>query len=219
MYSTSSDTGALAECANALAHAHRLQLLELLRGGPLSVDELARRTGLTMSNTSRHLQILRRSGFVDPERRGKQIFYSLSSITEYSALVTVLRAVRERHASIIGQLRSDYLRAQELLEPISRDELVARLREGLVTVIDVRPENEYATGHIAGAINIPLSDLQTHLGKFESGREIIAYCRGAHCILSFEAVAALQAFGFRARRLDSDLAEWTIAGLAVAPMP
>ncbi|WP_241082017.1 ArsR/SmtB family transcription factor [Achromobacter xylosoxidans] len=206
---------ALADSAGALAHSHRLQLLEHMKQQPQSVEDLAAKVGLTVANASRHLQILRRACLVNAKRRGKHVYYELCSFEEHSALVAALRAVRERQAATVSQLRTDFLREKELLEPISRNELIALLRAGAVTVIDVRPEAEYAGGHIAGAVNVPLGQLEAHLGTLKQNCEVVAYCRGPHCVLSFEAVAALQRLGFRARRLQEGPVEWAAAGLTV----
>lgn len=203
----------IALCADALSHIHRLELLELLRDGPLCVEALTERSGLSMANTSRHLQILRRACLVEGYRQGKQVFYSLRNQDEYAALIAALRAVNERQNMTLRQLRADYLRARERLSPVSRDQLRALIRDELVTIIDVRPATEFEHGHITGALNIPLGELEAHLGALPSCREIVAYCRGPNCILSFEAVAALQALGFKARRLQDGPIEWSSAGL------
>lgn len=208
----------IAACAGALSHAHRLQLLDHLREGPLCVETLAERTSLSMANASRHLQILRRACLVDAARQGKQVFYSLRDQDEYAALIAALRAVRERQNATVRQLRADYLRARERLQPVSRDQLRELIRDELVTVIDVRPATEFEHGHITGALNIPLGELESRLGALPFDREIVAYCRGPHCILSFEAVAVLQALGFKARRLEDGPAEWTAAGLTEAQL-
>lgn len=213
MTTTNSDIDSLAECANAISHPHRLKLLEALRSESLSVDQLARQTGLTLANASRHLQILRRTSFVYAERRGKQIFYALQDPEGYAGVITALRAVTKKQNAVIRDLRVDYLTAREKLQPVSRDDLLEAIREDRVQIIDVRPASEYESGHIINAMNIPLGDLDSHLGELSAGQEIVAYCRGPHCILSFEAVAALQSHGFRARRLSGNPALWQESGL------
>jgi len=210
------DLEELAERASALGHAHRLTLLDLLKDGALSVDELAGRASLSLPNTSRHLQILRRASMVEAQRNGKHVFYSLGDVAEYQALIAALRAVRERNAAAVRDLRLDYLRARERLEPISCEELLSRLQDDVVTLIDVRPQDEFSTGHIPGALNIPLGLLEASIGNFPSAREVVAYCRGPHCILSFEVVAALQALGYKVRRLEDGLPQWRAAGLSGA---
>jgi len=205
----------LAEVAQALGHAHRLELLEHLAQGVRSVEELSARAHLTFANTSRHLQILRRARLVDTERRGKHVLYRLAGATEVVALIKALGRVGERNVAEIGRVVSDYFQARDALEPVSRDDLVARLRDDLVTVLDVRPEDEFALGHLPGALNIPLAELERRLGELPKGREVIAYCRGPYCVLSFEAVAALRARGYRVRRLEDGYPEWKAAGLPI----
>ncbi|MEF9388422.1 metalloregulator ArsR/SmtB family transcription factor [Ralstonia solanacearum species complex bacterium KE056] len=216
MPSSPAELDGLAECASALAHPHRLQLTELLRAGPLNVEQLAKQANLTVANASRHLQILRRACLVDATRQGKQVFYELRDLDEYAALIAALRVVLDRQRATIRQLRADYLRKRELLAPVSRDELIALIRDEQVTIIDVRPEAEYGNSHIAGAINIPLGQLEARLSELPADREIVAYCRGPHCILSFEAVAALQGLGFKVRRLADGPVQWAAAGLTEA---
>lgn len=205
----------LAEVAQALGHAHRLELLEHLAQGERSVEELSSRSGLTFANTSRHLQILRRARLVETERRGKHIFYRLAGDAEVVALTNALGRVGERNMAEIDRVKADYFRARDALEPVSRAVLLSRLRDGLVTLLDVRPEDEFAVGHLPGALNIPLADLEHRLGELPQDREVIAYCRGPYCVLSFEAVAALRARGYLVRRLEDGYPEWKAAGLPV----
>jgi len=185
----------LAEIAQALGHAHRLELLEHLGQGERSVEELATRTGLTVANTSRHLQLLRRAALVEGRREGKSVFYRLSAE--------------------IARVMATYFRARDGLEPVSRIELLDRLRAGTATVLDVRPADEFQQGHLPGALNIPLAQLERRLAELPPDREIVAYCRGAWCVLSFEAVAALRQRGYRARRLEDGFPEWKVSGLPI----
>src|SRR6201982_532444 len=203
----------LAEVAQALGHAHRLELLEHLAQGVRSVEELSARAHLTFANASRHLQILRRARLVETERRGKHVLYRLAGDAEVVALIKALGRVGERNVAEIGRVVTDYFQARDALEPVSRDDLVARLRDDLVSVLDVRPEDEFALGHLPGALNIPLAELERRLGELPRNREVIAYCRGPYCVLSFEAVAALRARGYRVRRLEDGYPEWKAAGL------
>lgn len=205
----------LAEVAQALGHAHRLELLEHLAQGVRSVEELSTRAHLTFANTSRHLQILRRARLVEAERSGKRILYRLAGDGEVVALTKALGRVGERNMAEIDRVMADYFRARDALEPVSRDDLVSRLHEGAVTVLDVRPEDEFAVGHLPGALNIPLAELERRLGELPADREVIAYCRGPYCVLSFEAVAALRARGYLVRRLEDGYPEWKAAGLPV----
>lgn len=205
----------LAEMAQALGHPHRLELLEHLAQGVRSVEELSVRAHLTFANTSRHLQILRRARLVETERRGKHVLYRLAGDTEVVALIKALGRVGERNIAEIGRVVTDYFHARDALDPVSRDDLVARLRDDLVTVLDVRPEDEFALGHLPGALNIPLAELERRLGELPKDQEVIAYCRGPYCVLSFEAVAALRARGYRVRRLEDGYPEWKAAGLPI----
>ena len=205
----------LAEVAQALGHAHRLELLEHLAQGMRSVEQLSARAHLTFANTSRHLQILRRARLVETERRGKNVLYRLTGEVEVVALVKALGRVGERNVAEIGRVVSDYFHARDALEPVSRDDLFAKLRDDLVTLLDVRPEDEFALGHLPGALNIPFAELERRLGELSRSREVIAYCRGPYCVLSFEAVSALRARGYRVRRLEDGYPEWKAAGLPV----
>src|SRR5206468_13122462 len=198
----------LAEVAQALGHPHRLELLEHLAQGMRSVEELSARAKLSFANTSRHLQILRRARLVDTERRGKHFLYRLAGDTEVVELMRALGRVGERNVAEVNRVMADYFHARDALEPVSRKDLISRLRDGLVTVLDVRPEDEFALGHLPGALNIPLGKLEKRLSELPTGREVIAYCRGAYCVLSFEAVAALRARGYRVRRLEDGYPEW-----------
>lgn len=205
----------LAAVAQALGHAHRLELLEHLAQRARSVEELSVRAHLGFANTSRHLQILRRARLVEAERRGKHMLYRLAGDTEVVAMIKALGALGERNIAEIGRVVTDYFSARDALEPLSRADLLARLHDGLVTVLDVRPEDEFARGHLPSAVNIPLSELERRLSELPRDREVIAYCRGPYCILSFDAVAALRTRGFRVRRLEDGFPEWKAAGLPV----
>jgi rhodanese-related sulfurtransferase len=205
----------LAEVAQALGHPHRLELLEHLAQGVRSVEDLSARAHLSFANTSRHLQILRRARLVETERRGKHMLYSLAGDDAVVALIKALGRVGERNVAEIGRVMADYFRARDAMEPVSRDDLVSRLHDGMVAVLDVRPEDEFAVGHLPGALNIPLAELERRLGELQADREVIAYCRGPYCVLSFEAVAALRERGYLVRRLEDGYPEWKAAGLPV----
>lgn len=205
----------LAEVAQALGHAHRLELLEHLAQGERSVEQLSVRASLTFANTSRHLQILRRARLVETERRGKHVLYRLAGDAEVVALTQALGRLGERNVAEVGRVMTDYFHARDALEPVSRDDLVSRLKDGLVTVLDVRPGDEFAAGHLPGALNIQLAELEQRLGELPADREVIAYCRGPYCVLSFEAAALLRARGYSVRRLEDGYPEWKAAGLPV----
>ncbi|MFZ2158238.1 MAG: metalloregulator ArsR/SmtB family transcription factor [Bradyrhizobium sp.] len=205
----------LAEVAQALGHPHRLELLEHIAQGMRSVEELSTRANLSFANTSRHLQILRRARLVDTERRGKHVLYRLAGDHEVVDLMRALWLVGERNVAEVSRIMTDYFHARDALEPVSRKDMVSRLRDGLVTVLDVRPEDEFALGHLPGALNIPFGKLEQRLSELPANREIVAYCRGPYCVLSFEAVAALRARGYLVRRLEDGYPEWKAAGLPI----
>jgi ArsR family transcriptional regulator len=209
----------LAELARALGHAHRLELLEHVAQAMRSVEELSARANLSFANTSRHLQILRRARLVETERRGKQVLYRLAGDTEVVQLLRALGRVGERNVAEVSRVMTDYFRARDALEAVSRNDLISRLRNDLVTILDVRPEDEFASGHLPGALNIPLGKLEDRLAELPEGHEIIAYCRGPYCVLSFEAVAVLRARGYLVRRLEDGYPEWKAAGLPIEAMP
>lgn len=203
-----------AEVARALGHAHRLEILEHLGQGERSVEVLADRSGLSFANTSRHLQHLRRARLVLARRDGKRVLYRLADDAVID-LLSALRHVGERNVAEVQKVVSGYFDEHDSFEPVSREELTQRMRDGLVTVIDVRPEDEFALGHLPGARSIPLADLTRSLSRLPCDKEVVAYCRGAYCVLSFEAVAALRARGFKVRRLQDGFPEWRVAGLPV----
>jgi len=206
----------LAAIAQALGHAHRLEMLEHLAQGERSVEDLAARAGITLANCSRHLQLLRRAGLVEGRRDGKRIFYRLAGEDAVIGLLKALSRVGERSSAEIARVMASYFRARDELEPVSRIELVDRLRAGTAVVLDVRPEDEFRHGHLPGALNIPLAQLEQRLAELPPDREVVAYCRGPWCVLSFEAVAALRQRGYQARRLEDGFPEWKVAGLPVS---
>ncbi len=203
-----------AAVAKALGHAHRLELLEFIAQGERSVESVAAVAGLKIGNASQHLQHLRRAGLLTARRDGKHVFYGLSDDSVLDALAA-LRRVAERNVAAAQRVIDGYFRERDSLEPVSRNELLDRMRDGFVTLLDVRPEDEFAAGHLPGALNIPLRRLERRLASLPPDQEVIAYCRGPYCVLSFEAVAALRQRGFNARRLEDGYPEWRAAGLPV----
>jgi rhodanese-related sulfurtransferase/DNA-binding HxlR family transcriptional regulator len=204
-----------AQTARTLGHPARIEIIELLAQGERSVEAVAERAGLTMATTSQHLQTLKRAGLVSARRDGKFILYSVAGNAVID-LVSAIRRVTEQHNAEMDRIVRGYFGERDGMEPVSREELLERARSGLVTVLDVRPTDEYAAGHIPGAANIPLADLEERLGELGKDREIIAYCRGPYCVYAFEAVAALRQAGFEARRLEDGLPQWRAAGLDIA---
>jgi rhodanese-related sulfurtransferase/DNA-binding transcriptional ArsR family regulator len=204
-----------AAVAKALAHGHRLEILELLAQGERSVDALAERAGLSLANASQHLRLMRQAGLLASRRDGKRILYRLSDPVVLD-LVAALHRVGERNLAEVREVLGGYFHERDALEPVSRRELARRIRDGLVTVLDVRPEDEFAAGHLPQAVNIPLRELARRLRGLPKNREIVAYCRGPYCVLAFEAVALLRRRGFTVRRLEDGYPEWKAAGLPVA---
>lgn len=203
-----------AAVARALGHEHRLELLEVLCQGERSVEALAARSGQAFASTSQHLQHLRRAGLVETRREGKHVVYRLKD-EAVPALLIALRRVAERNLAEVQQIVAAYFGARDSLEAVSRDALLARLEGEGVTLLDVRPEDEFAAGHLPGALSMPLDRLEAAIAALPRDREVIAYCRGPYCVLSFEAVEMLRARGFKARRLEDGFPEWKAAGLAI----
>ncbi len=204
-----------AEVAKALGHGHRLEILELLAQRERSVEALAGCAGLSIANASQHLRLMRHAGLLASRRDGKHILYRLSDPAVLD-LVAALHRVGQRNLAEVREVVGGYFHERDALEPVSRKELVRRLKDGLVTVLDVRPEDEFAAGHLPQAINIPLRELARQLRGLPKSREVVAYCRGPYCVLAFEAVALLRKHGFKVRRLEDGYPEWKAAGLPVA---
>lgn len=204
----------LASIGKAMGHGRRLELLEYLAQGERTVESLAELSGLTVANTSRHLQLLRQAGLVAARKQGLYVHYRVADegVIELS---TALRRVAETHRAELTRLLRRYFGGRDGLEPILRTDLLARARDGLVTVVDVRPAEEYAAGHVPGAVNIPLKELEQRLQSLPRTQEVVAYCRGPYCILAYKAVARLRDAGFRARRMQEGFPEWRAAGLPV----
>ena len=203
-----------ARVSQALASGNRLELLEFLAQGERSVDALAKLSGLSVANTSRHLQVLRQAGLVQARKEGQFVYYSVSG-GGVIKLLAALQEVAQHNVAEVTKLVHEYLDAKDAFEPVSVAELAGRIREGLVTVVDVRPSEEYAAGHLPGAINLPVSKIDEQLARLPRDREVVAYCRGPFCVLSYDAVAELRKRGLKARRLETGFPEWKVAGLPV----
>ena len=203
-----------AQVAKALSHPHKLELLELLAQGERSVEALAKVAGLTVANTSRHLQQLRRAGLITSRKEGLYVFYRVAG-DDVIDLLRGLRRTGQRHISDVNDVIVGFFNDRDSLEAVSRRELLQRSKDGLVTVLDVRPTEEYENGHIPGALNVPLDEIEQHLANLPKEQDVIAYCRGEYCVLAFEAVAALRKKGFSARRLEEGYPEWKAAGFPV----
>jgi rhodanese-related sulfurtransferase/DNA-binding transcriptional ArsR family regulator len=204
----------LARVALALSSQGRLQILEFVSQSERSVDELATMTGLSAANTSKHLQALRQAGLVGARKEGLRVYYSLAG-DDVLALVAALRDVAEHRVAEVERLLRTWLAHRDDMEAVPAREVLERARKGLVVVLDVRPPEEYSAGHLPGAINIPVHELAKRLKELPKRKEVIAYCRGPYCLMSYDAVTLLRTKGLKARRLVSGLPEWRAAGLPV----
>ena len=208
----------LALIAQGLASPQRLEMLEYLAQAERSVDELSQLVGLSVANTSRHLQVLKQAAMVVVRREGKRRFYRLTG-DDVVTLVSSLRNTAEIHLAEVDRLMQSYLTQKEALEAISAEELLERAQQGEVTVLDIRPEKEFAAGHLPNAINIPPEEIAQRidvigelLGELNSDQAIVAYCRGPYCLFSYDAVKLLQEKGYNAQRLENGFPEWQAAG-------
>ena len=204
----------IARIGKALSSPARLELLELLAQSERTVESLSKLTGLSIANASQHLQHLRRSGLVEPRKEGLYVYYRLRG-DEVVRLISAMQLTGESYLADVEKLLREFFLKKDDIEPLGEAELQERVRRGVVTVIDVRPSEEYAAGHLPGAINVPISELKARLGELPHRREIIAYCRGPYCLMSFDAVAFLRTQGYKARRLVGGLPEWRAQGLPV----
>lgn len=204
----------LAEAAKALGNGRRAQLIDILGQGERPVDELAAEIHQSTANTSQHLQRLLRAGLVCSRRSGTRIYYSLAR-PAVEQLWRALRETAEAHAGELGDLVRAYVGDRAELSVITRDELLQRLRQGDVVVLDVRPKPEYKAGHIPGALSVPLPDVKSRLREVPQGSEIVAYCRGPYCLYADEAVRLITAEGRVARRLEEGFPEWKAEGLPI----
>ena len=204
-----------ARIAKAMASPNRLELLEALAQGERSVDKLAQATGMPIANTSHHLQVLREGGLVRSRKEGVQVIYSLSD-DEIPQMLDCLRRVGERHLAEVELIVREHFADDEGLRPVDHQELTALLKAGEALIIDVRPPEEYESGHIPGAVNIPLATLPRRLAELPRRKEVVAYCRGPYCMLAVEAVKRLRKRGYRARRLEDGFPEWKSEGRPVA---
>ena len=206
---------ALAGVAKALANGRRAEIVDLLAQGERSVEQIAEEIGQSMANTSHHLRLLAGAGLLRSRREGTRIVYALAG-AEVAELWAAVRNVAAGYVAEIERLAVAYLGARDGLEPVSRDELSARLVAGDVTVIDVRPTSEYVAGHVSGATSVPIVELERRLDALPRTVEVVAYCRGPFCVYADDAVRLLRARGYDARRLEDGYPEWSRAGLPIA---
>lgn len=201
----------LARIGKALAHPSRLELVDLLSQGPRTVEVLAQHTGQSLANTSHHLQILRRARLVDAQKAGLYVTYRLADPC-VSSFFLELRRLGESRLAEIEQVRRQYFEARGAMESVDGDELLRRVRSGEVTILDVRPAEEYQAGHIPGARSMPLAEIEKRLAELPRHREVVAYCRGPYCVMAIHAVELLRKNGYRAHRMEQGVADWRARG-------
>lgn len=204
-----------ARIGHAVASPKRLEMLDLLSQGEKTVETLAEQSSTPVKNTSAHLRVLRQARLVDTRRDGTYVYYRLASEDVFRFLRDLQALARSRLAEV-ERVASLYIDGRDELEPVSLKELRRRMREGDVTVIDVRPEEEFRSGHIPGALSIPVAQLKRRLSEIPKKREVVAYCRGPYCVYSVEAVGILRKHGYRARRADEGLPDWRASTLPIA---
>jgi len=205
---------ALASVTKALSSGRRAEIIDLLAQGERSVEEIAGEIEQSVANTSHHLRALARAGLVTTRREGTRIYYAVAS-ERVGELWSAARDVAEQHTADLDRLVTAYLGDRDELDVIDREELAARLRDGTLLVLDVRPVSEYAAGHIAGARSVPVRELRKHLKALPKDSEVVAYCRGRYCAYADEAVRELRKRGFTARRLEDGFPEWRRAAFPI----
>jgi rhodanese-related sulfurtransferase/biotin operon repressor len=204
----------LARVGTALSSPTRIEFLELLAQAQRSVEQLATLTGTSVANTSQHLQKLRQAGLIIGRKEGLYVFYRLAG-DEVVEMLSAMSRVGEAYVAEVERIVRLYFTSKDELEPVPAKELLNRARRGLVTVLDVRPPEEFAAGHVPGAINIPIHELEKRIKELPRRREVVAYCRGPYCLMSYDAVAVLRKKGLKARRLEAGMPEWRAAGMPV----
>lgn len=204
----------LARLGKAVAAPKRLELLDLLCQGPRTVEALAAQAALSIANASQHLQVLRAARLVEADKRGVYVEYRLAD-HQVCRFFHSLRGLAEARLAEVAKARRAYLEERRALEPIAGVELLRRVREGEVTLLDVRPAEEYRAGHLPGALSVPLAELKRRLRELPKGRELVAYCRGPYCVMAIDAVELLRKRGFRAQRMEEGVVEWRARGLRI----
>ena len=204
----------LSRIGRALGSPKRLELLEILAQGERSVEVLSRHTAMSVANTSHHLQALREARLIEARKQGLFVYYRLTS-AEVFGVAQMIRRLGEEHIAEVNRIVRSYFGQRDEFEPVSRRELLERAKAGTVIVLDVRPTEEYRAGHIPGAMSVPVDQLKQRLADLPADKEIVAYCRGPYCVMSYDAVEALRARGRRARRLIEGFPEWRAEGLPI----
>lgn len=200
-----------ARIGKALSAPKRLELLDLLCQAPRTVEALARQAAISVANASRHLQVLRAAGLIEAEKRGLYVEYRLAD-DDVSRFFVALRGLAEAHLAEIERVARTYFDEHRGMEPVAGAELLRRVKRGEVTVLDVRPAEEYRAGHVSGALSIPVAELRARLRELPKSREVVAYCRGPYCVMAVEAVELLRKKGFRAHRLEQGVADLRARG-------
>ncbi len=204
----------IARLGKAVAAPKRLELLDLLCQGPRTVEALADQAALSIANASQHLQVLRRAGLLVAEKKGVHVEYRLAE-DEVARFFVALRGLAERRLAEIERAAREYFEDRGAMERVPKEELLRRVRAGEVTVLDVRPREEFRSGHIPGAASIPLHELKARLRELPKRKEVVAYCRGPYCVMAAEAVELLRKHGYTAHRLEQGVADWRARGWRV----
>jgi rhodanese-related sulfurtransferase/predicted transcriptional regulator len=207
-----------ARIGKAVCSPKRLEILELLCQAPKNVEVLAQQANLSVANASQHLQVLRSAGMVEGHKDGLHVIYRIAD-SAVCTFIMEMRSLAERQLAEIDRITKAFLTGHCGLEPVNREELLARVRSGKAMVIDVRPRDEFAAGHIAGAVSMPLGELEARLSELPRGKPIVAYCRGPYCVLAVKAVERLRAKNYKAFRLEDGVSEWQARGFPVEPQP
>jgi rhodanese-related sulfurtransferase/predicted transcriptional regulator len=210
--------GQFARIGKAVSAPKRIELLELLCQGPRTVEALAQQAAISVANASQHLKILLAARLVEAQKQGLFVEYRLADEGVLKFIHTMRQLAEARFAEV-GAITEAYLKARGALERVSSEELMHRVRKGEVTVLDVRPAQEYRAGHIPGARSVPVSELRNHLAKLPKNREIVAYCRGPNCVMAIEAVEQLRKRGFRAVRMEQGVMDWRARGWRIEKSP
>lgn len=201
----------LARIGKALAAPKRLELIDLLSQGPRTVERLAELAALSIANTSQHLQVLRGARLVEAEKQGLYVTYRIAD-QQVGQLFVALRGLADARLAEVERLSRAYFEERGAMEPVAGEELLRRVRKGEVTVLDVRPVEEYRAGHVPGALSVPVEELEARIKELPKGREIVAYCRGPYCVMALEAVQLLRKRGFKAHRMEQGVVDWRARG-------
>lgn len=205
----------LARLGKCLSSPKRLELLDLLSQGPRTVESVASEAGVTLANASQHLRVLHGARVVETRRLGLHVEYRIAN-EQVGALLLAIRQLAESRVAEVRRIREDYFAARDSLESVTVDELLGRVARGEVTLVDVRPPNEHRAAHVAGAVSIPITELEDRIDELPRDGAIVAYCRGPYCVMALDAVEILRAAGFSAHRLELGIADFRSRGITLA---